>query len=224
MRLAHGKHADIKGRHNKIFNLISSPGFSLNIKTTNSDFYLNKKRLLVHGSFITEAHIVTQNLRVSYYADKIGTPPMAWVNGTCYNKSFKIGAKSLHKCGKENVKTNYSSAFINTYGWDIVITPQPVYNRVSGPLKRLDLKVYKKTNEPSHGIMGQSYENPRDGKTDVYPAEGEFTTTAQAEGALDGTIDMYKVEFAYDTNFKFSMFNKSYYNKKIINPIETNIV
>ena len=44
-------------------------------------------------------------------------------------------------------------------------------------------------------------------KQDVYPFAGDFTTTAQAEGAIDGTASDYEVRIAFATEFAFSRFN-----------------
>ena len=45
----------------------------------------------------------------------------------------------------------------------------------------------------------------------MYPLEGEITTTAMAEGVIDGTADMYEMPDAHATDFKFSQFYKKPY-------------
>ena len=47
----------------------------------------------------------------------------------------------------------------------------------------------------------------RNGKQDVYPFAGDFTTTAQAEGAIEGTASEYEMPSAFATEFAFSRFN-----------------
>jgi len=62
---------------------------------------------------------------------------------------------------------------------------------------------------PPHGLIGQSFATPgvaRNGAVDVYPWEGEFTTRAQAEGAIEGAADMYEAS-PYETTFAFSVFD-----------------
>ena len=59
------------------------------------------------------------------------------------------------------------------------------------------------------GLLGQSFsgDGKRDGKRDVYPAAGRFTTSAMAEGAIEGTAAMYEVASPHATDFAFSRFD-----------------
>lgn len=68
---------------------------------------------------------------------------------------------------------------------------------------------------PPHGLIGQSFGSPgvvRNGRTDMYPQvpegqTGEFTTTAMAEGAIEGSAAMYEVASRHETHFPFSRFD-----------------
>jgi len=171
---------------------------------------MKKGKLLVHGSFLTEAHILSTNFHASYYIKKIGSSNVVWVNGTCNNLLFKLGPMKNKQCGDYKVNTNYSSATVNTPDWRITITPQPVYFHINGPSKRIDIRVVKKTNIISAGILGQSFTLAREGKVDDYPESGEFTTYSMAEGAMDGNYMDYKLFYNLDTNGKYSLFNTKY--------------
>ena len=59
------------------------------------------------------------------------------------------------------------------------------------------------------GLLGQSFsgDGKRDGKRGVYPAAGRFTTSAMAEGAIEGTAAMYEVASPHATDFAFSRFD-----------------
>ena len=46
----------------------------------------------------------------------------------------------------------------------------------------------------------------RNGKTDHYPFHGYYVTSAQAEGAIEGTASQYEVVSPYATPFTFSRF------------------
>jgi len=86
-----------------------------------------------------------------------------------------------------------------------------VHNRVAGPRHRLDIELSyspQKTPVVAHGLVGQSFADsqPRFGNVDVYPDEGAFTTSAQAEGAIEGTGEMYEVREPFGTDFAFSKF------------------
>ena len=57
--------------------------------------------------------------------------------------------------------------------------------------------------------VGQSFATQgrvRNGKVDRYPWAGKYTTSAQAEGAIEGTARQYEVASAYATAFAFSRF------------------
>jgi len=96
--------------------------------------------------------------------------------------------------------------------WKIVVHGDSVHDRIAGPEHRVDIELSysPQTSAPliAHGLIGQSFADPlpRIGRLDVYPNEGTFTTTAQAEGAIEGTAEMYEVKSPFETDFGFSLF------------------
>ena len=59
-------------------------------------------------------------------------------------------------------------------------------------------------------MVGQSFSTPgqRNGKRDGYPrSAGTVTTSAQAEGAIEGSAAMYELPSPYATGFAFSRFD-----------------
>ena len=96
--------------------------------------------------------------------------------------------------------------------WKIVVHGDHVHDRVAGPEHRLDIELSysPQSSAPliAHGLIGQSFADPlpRFGRLDVYPEEGTFTTSAQAEGAIEGTADIYEVPSPFETDFAFSLF------------------
>ena len=84
---------------------------------------------------------------------------------------------------------------------------------IKGPEHRLDISFSASGDAPTrdhpHGIIGQSFATPgrvRNGKTDHYPFHGYYVTSAQAEGAIEGTASQYEVVLPYATQFTFSRF------------------
>lgn len=60
-----------------------------------------------------------------------------------------------------------------------------------------------------HGILGQGFDprrNIRDGKVDVYPTAGNYTTQAMAEGSIEGDTSEYEVADSYAARFKYSRY------------------
>merc|ERR1711988_348666 len=62
-----------------------------------------------------------------------------------------------------------------------------------------------------HGILGQSWDGSHmavDGNQDDYLSAGaEFTTSANLEGAVEGTVDDYALATPFSTTFKYSRFD-----------------
>ena len=204
--LANGQTTDFRGVNNTYFNFITSPGFGFNIKTNEADFMF--KKVLVHGSFMTEAHVFTEEAKVSLFGEKIGKTNIVLVNGTCGLNKFKLGPHRLLDCKTTRIKTEYSSFVVSTSDWSITLRLNFVYNRLKGPFNRIDFEVEKLNNVESHGIIGQSYYLDKDikGETDIYPLEGEFTTYSMANGVIDGSYKDYIVSGPYDYTFKYSKY------------------
>ena len=104
-------------------------------------------------------------------------------------------------------------------------TREPIYNMIRGPsswrfdlaMRKLDGTRFAKEFGNSsascfpHGIIGQSYDGDNmavSGKTDDYTNRVEVTTTAMAEGAIEGSAADYALSGAFDTGFKYSRFAK----------------
>jgi len=94
------------------------------------------------------------------------------------------------------------------------VQSRPVFDRVEGPRHRLDLSLRPllpeaRLAEWPHGLIGQSFDGdatPRQGKQDDYNAPVVWTT-AQAEGAIEGVADDYRVASPFVTEFRFSRFD-----------------
>ena len=223
---AHGGRADFRGRHNTLYNFLSSQNVSVNVKIENATFKLSN--LTVHGSFITETHIVMRSregrfFNISYWTDKLNGNGWSWytITGSCAKPgnrvSFILGTHAKRICDNLRASIVLSSATIDADEWSIKIENRPIYNRIRGPRFRLDLSFTSKVLENDfavypHGIVGQSFDGddkPRVGRLDVYPPrniQGEFTTYAMAEGAIDGVPEEYVMRQKYDTFFKYARF------------------
>ena len=190
---------------------------------TTEDSLYNLGKLTVNGSFITQVHVTTKtnqgrffNITVYRYLSSNRVK----VKGSCAkgerSMPFSLYPYSGKQCDDLRVSVRFVTATILTSEWSVVAKSSPVYNRLLGPWFRFDVSFFPKNTLHSspHGIIGQSYDSdskPRKGKTDVYPSRNiarNFTTSSQAEGAIDGTFLDYKVNSPYDTNFKYSRFGK----------------
>ena len=179
-------------------------------------------RLTVNGTFVTEAHLVAHTGRewaqwanFSYWASELEENNWGWrnVNGTCDGFYIQLGRGGYKKCGALTIKVNMATASFSCRGWTVQVSGRPVYNRIAGPHHRLDIGFAAEGSQSMrdlpHGIVGQSFSSmePRGGKLDVYPEEGEYTTSAMAEGAIDGSAASYEVSSPFATAFAFSRFD-----------------
>ena len=98
-----------------------------------------------------------------------------------------------------------------------------VHGRWEEEQRRLDLLITGTFPQPNaHGIVGQSYQDAavRHGKLDEYAVESAtlvedgrvdlppMTTSAQAEGAIDGVYTDYKLANVFSTAFKYSRYDR----------------
>ena len=57
--LAHGGRADFRGKHKSLYNYLSAPGLSINVRLEEALYTLRDGQLLVNGTFMSEAHVGT---------------------------------------------------------------------------------------------------------------------------------------------------------------------
>lgn len=220
LTFAYGGRADFRGVPGKLYAFISSPGTAINIRVADSLYELHGAT--VNGTFIEEIHIATQTdakrwFNVSVWASRLNDRNYAWdfVTGVCDNRGFSIGPHSRRECDNLGVEVDYSSATIRANGWEIDAMGQPIYNQMRGAHHRLDIGTasissYEPNTRP-HGLVGQSFDgsnSPRYGLIDFYPRKGNFTTSAMAQGAIDGVERDYRMSEPYATDFHFSAFRR----------------
>ena len=60
LSFAYGGTADFRGRHNALYNFLSTPRLSVNVRTEEALFQLHDGALMVNGTFLVEAHLVAK--------------------------------------------------------------------------------------------------------------------------------------------------------------------
>jgi len=218
--LAHGGKADFRGCDGCLFNFLSTRDVTVNARLRASTFALRGSE--VHGTFVTEVHVATLDrathtwFKASYWAEEVGEGNWGWkaVNGSCGGKGFPLYPHSTRACGASGATTAHSSAVFALPEWEVSTQSRPVFDRIEGPKHRLDLSLRPllpeaRLAEWPHGLIGQSFDGdarPRQGKEDDYSTPVVWTT-AQAEGAIEGVTDDYRVASPFATEFRFSRFD-----------------
>ena len=197
------------------------------IRTQDAVFRL--KHLVVDGSFMSGVYFVVRTskgrmLYVSFETQNVD-PHNGWgwsmIRGQCSRPGNDVGKFVMaphekHECDEMRLEVDMATFYLQTPEWKFKITSQPVYGRMSGPHHRLDVTTTLLADEnvlKPHGLLGQSFDGddrPRHGRLDVYPSRdvpGNFTTTAMAEGAIDGVAKDYALASPRSTAFRYSRFD-----------------
>lgn len=225
VRFAHGGRGDFRGRNDTYFSLLSAPGVHVAAKTVNTDFLLPAPRL-VHGSFFTDiAFRVRGNSEREYGITSRASSVSFAVHDIATGRITNNVTGIWKQWWEDGVRVYYkqSTVYVRARGWEVNATRHPIYNYISGPSRwRFDLRMRKLDSTPfvkfhgsssktcfPHGLIGQSYDGDRialHGKLDAYDAV-EFTTSAQLEGAIEGSYEAYAMKSAFDATFAYSRYD-----------------
>ena len=83
VNFAYGGRADFRGKHNALYNFLSAPGLSVNVKTEEAVFFAHHGVLTVNGTFLTEAHVTAQlspqkRATASFWASELDPNNFGW--------------------------------------------------------------------------------------------------------------------------------------------------
>ena len=131
LNFAHGGRADFRGRHNAVYNFLSLPKISVNVRTEETIFTLHNGALIINGTFLTEAHVVARvgaghaghEALSSFWASKLNEHQWGWdvVNGSCAGRPFKFGRSGSKKCLELAISMQHSSATFALGNWTITV-------------------------------------------------------------------------------------------------------
>jgi len=238
LHFAHGGSADFRGENGKHYALLSAPGIHFAARTRESDFILPNGPVLVHGTFFTEVACVMRGRSGRVYGVKSDANSVGFdVYDLGLSKFAPEPELIVKKHGvwtdwnNEDVSVMYkqSTLVLRSNGWEVNSTRNHIYNHISGDSRwRFDIAMrtlsgteleskHGSTSKTcySHGIIAQSYDGDDvavEGKKDNYTVDllhPEFTTNAQAEGAIEGVAKDYWTSSAFSTEFRFSRFESN---------------
>lgn len=220
LHFAGGRRADFRGVPGRYFSLVSAPGFALNVLIANASFAYADAT--IHGTYMVEAAVrCGEDALMLHNATNATQWGFGWHAAAvhCHDRApaHYVHPHTRYECpateattkgAPASVSVEYATATFTCGAWTVRSTVQPVARYVAGATRNLDLKIVGPA-VGAHGIVGQNLDErtARDGALDVYPTRGEHTTSAQAEGAIDGRYDDYAVATAYATDFRYSRFS-----------------
>ena len=232
LTFAHGGRADFKGKDKTWYPMLSARNVTMNTLFVHDDFQNPYK--VVHGSAMkSAAWVIRTNLTgklitIEYNASstektaasiKVSDAPSAvWLSHG--KKAFEL--ENVHIEMRERVLSGVGKkAFhgvaltVSTGLWRTTVWSKPYPNAALNAGKALlNIHIealYDADSDPiaPHGLIGQSYDGdkmPMDGELDDYESK-EVTTTAMAEGALEGVATEYELHHKFATRFKYSRFD-----------------
>ena len=229
LNLFGGGRADFRGRNNSFFALASLPGYSFAARTTDMDFLLPRP-MLVHGSFFTNVAWVARGASAAEYeilaqADQVEFRVLNHSSGALLRQAKGVWKEWWHDGVRVYMKQ--ATLYVRANGFEVNVTRKPIYNPVDtlSPW-RYDIRMRPLPGEFEaehghrsetcfpHGLVAQSWDGSNtavDGRTDNYVYNAShpvITTSAQAEGAIEGDAHDYQLTAATATDFKFSRFHK----------------
>jgi len=233
LTFAHGGTADFKGDHLTWYNMLSASNISLNVLFVHDDFRNPNK--LVHGSAMKAAawtlrsNVTGRMVTVEFNSSSssVSSHALVHVSGSKvgvwagHGRPFRfenilVELKERKQLGVGKHGSWHGMALVVSTGkWQTTVWNHAFPNAKENPGKSL-LNVhiepqYNADADPvaPHGLVGQSYDGDGqgvNGATDDYSTR-EVTTSAMAEGALEGLASDYKMANKFDVDFRFARFN-----------------
>lgn len=237
MHHAGGGSTDIKGYDGVVFNMHQAANISANARFTYANFTLSPEDprgdevLEVQGSHLTKAFVAARTIvggsaalvLVDYGSER---PFSAHVQVKALGKVIMEtylapgkGAVVMGDVSVDMLEAEPVEVVVSNRHWAYSIKPGTYHTAAdSARQTRIDISV-KALSDPlaapvaPHGLIGQGFDGRRiSGKKDSYvpDVKGVFRTAAQGEGAIEGSIDDYKISPAdpFSTTFKFERFSK----------------
>ena len=232
---SHGGRADFKGEDATWYNMLSAKNASLNVFFQHADFHKQKRGpglfQLVHGSAMTKlaatlrssvtGKLVTVEFNATTEAHKARVTLSSQAEPVVLSHShgsYTVDNIQLNMREKKMGGLGHGMALsINTGRWEVTAWSKPFPNWRANPGKALlNVQVaalYAADEDPvaPHGLIGQSYDGDNvrvDGAQDDYTANpAEMTTSAMAEGAIEGVAADYKMTGKLSTEFKYGRFD-----------------
>jgi hypothetical protein len=227
---AAGGRTDIRGRDGRTYVLHQAAGFTLNGRFADANFtlapedarseYVRQVRGSVIRDIFVSARAGATNVTLEYLAAhsrKIllrataAHAPAFDVNLTTAHGPLTFGDLTIELREAWPVELIVASA-----EWQLTAKPATYRQAADGArMTRLDVAIAARADPleahvAPHGLIGQGFDGLHiEGEVDDYvPDEnGIFTTTAQGEGAIEGTVADYEVPSPFATEFKYGRFD-----------------
>lgn len=225
----HGGTADFRGKHNTLFNLLSHKNISVATLFREAK-YTDDMHRSVYGTYMTKAYVnvlttLNTTLHITYEAGEVEPKhaTIAWVKDGKEVRATELVSGDEATEGNVKVKveptTQGLKMTVTQLGrWTIESSTAQYFDESNGinrNMHRVDIKV--RTLSPTveaeavspHGIIGQSFDGDNlavSGMKDDYNKSGVITS-AQGEGALEGSWTDYIVSSPFSTDFKYSRFS-----------------
>jgi hypothetical protein len=216
----HGDRTDFKGRNNTYYNVLSTSNMSANVLFVHDTYAWRNK--IVFGSWMKALAISAKTsqdklVRAAYHCERPSIMEVHFEGEAEPNGEVAKGAAFDF----EGIKVSLSDKFVFAVSngeWEIEGKNSFLpYQAANAHKKRLDINLKTLSNVDlnpvaPHGLIGQAYDRDDKmvvGALDDYTTHGKIVeTSANAEGAIEGSADDYKIDplNSFSTKFKYSRF------------------
>lgn len=237
LSFANGGSADFRGLDHHIFNFVSAPNFTVNVMTVATNFVRWGGQIVhgsfITKLFVKMRSPRTGAvIRAALHADQYASfRTFATDDASKYENHTRSQLDGL-----EVLQLSGGRFVAHGAGWEVFVNRRRLRKPLVAGSKNvapvgdssrwfldISFNVLDDRKDDSakfgrstlgrtapHGIVGQSFDGSLiavSGKQDKYGDAPEFTTTAQAEGAIEGVFTEYVVPAPFTTSFKYSRFD-----------------
>lgn len=234
LNFASGGSADFRGDDGVVFCFLSAPNIAVNVLTEARDF-IRWAGQTVHGSFITSIFLKLRS-PVTHAVVRVEVDATQYASFRIYQSDDVAqftNRTRLEQDGIAVLQLSGGRTSIKGAGWEVFITRRRLrkplvkkplvgdsrerwfldasYRVLDGDAEAMKMHGSSTVGRIApHGIIGQSFDGSQvmvSGKHDNYGNGPEFTTSAQAEGAIEGNYKDYIVSSPFSTTFKYNRFD-----------------
>jgi hypothetical protein len=212
---AGGETADFRGEHNGIYNVLSAANLSMAVRIVHRPYHTPYSKMVVDGGWVHTvfwvARVPSGRLVHVEFSALVPREAIVVVGG----QAVRVFSATPYRRENLEVVVSARTVSVATHAWTTRAESTIAYPHPN--VLRINLKMQPRiplswSQVQPHGLLGQTFDGlpvPLFGLRDDYrKLPGKVTrTVAQAEGAIEGTADDYKLSGPFSTTFRYSRFN-----------------
>ena len=224
---AYGGKTDFKGRDGGVYSILSAPGVALNARFKHRTYTTPYSKLQVHGSWITDCFVTLRGFNnrsiTTAFTFHAAQPHTLWRSHS-WEPHVRALTDGVYTEDGTQITLRQRVLTIRHPLWRLTIESTSGYPHLGVLRSNLRIQPLFDVDADAtapHGLLGQTFDRsgcPLFGRRDDYSRhpQGQVTTQAMGEGAIEGQADDYLIirpeDFGrpgyspHNTTFAFSRF------------------